>query len=104
MKAAVFESAHRLSIQEKPIPILEPGNALVQVDACGVCTSDLMAFRGEVTDYSPPVVMGHEIAARVVESRHPALKVGTRVTLDPMISCGQCEYCQNDLDKYTTSS
>ncbi len=100
MKAAVFEAAHRLTIQEKPMPVLEAGDVLVQVEGCGVCTSDLMALRGEVTDYSPPVVMGHELAGLVVESRHSRLKVGTKVTLDPMVSCGRCEYCRNDLDKY----
>ena len=103
MKTAVFEAAHRLTIQEKPIPTLLSGDVLVQVEGCGVCTSDVMALRGEVTDYSPPVVMGHELAGQVVESRHPALKQGTWVTVDPMVSCGKCRYCQNDLDKYCTN-
>jgi len=100
MKAAVFEKSGRLKLHDKPIPNLEDGDVLVKTILCGICTSDLMALRGEVTDYSPPVVMGHELAGIVVESRHDAVKVDEKVTVNPMISCGKCYYCQNDLDKY----
>lgn len=100
MKAAVFEAANKLSIQDKPIPKLESGDVLVKVELCGICASDLMALKGEVTDYSPPVVMGHEVSGIVVESRHDSVKVDERVTVNPIISCGKCYYCRNDLDKY----
>jgi len=100
MKAAVFEAANELNIQDKPIPKLESGDVLVKVELCGICASDLMALKGEITDYSPPVVMGHEVSGIVTESRHDTVKVGERVTVNPMISCGECHYCRNDLDKY----
>ncbi|MFQ6041672.1 MAG: alcohol dehydrogenase catalytic domain-containing protein [Candidatus Poribacteria bacterium] len=100
MKVAVFEAANRLSIQDKPIPRLASGDVLVKVELCGVCASDLMALKGEITDYSPPVVMGHEVSGIVAESRHDSVKVGKRITVNPMISCGKCRYCRNDLDKY----
>ena len=54
----------------------------------------------DVSDYAPPVVMGHELAGVIVESRHPDVKVGERVTVNPMLSCGACPECENDLDKY----
>ncbi len=100
MKAAVFEQTGKLSVQDKPIPSLSLGDILIKVDLCGVCASDLAALNGDVTDYSPPVVMGHELAGVVVESRHSDVKVGEKVTVNPMLSCGSCEYCQADLDKY----
>jgi len=100
MKAAVFEAANKLSIQDKPIPTLESCDVLVKVELCGICASDLMALKGEITDYSPPVVMGHEVSGIVTESRHDSVKVGDRVTVNPMISCSKCHYCRNDLDKY----
>ena len=100
MKAAVFEKTGKLSVQDKPIPKLAPGDVLIKVDWCGICASDLAALNGDVTDYSPPVVMGHELAGVVVESRHPAVRAGERVTVNPMLSCGSCGYCQADLDKY----
>ena len=85
MKAVVFEGENRGSIQDKPVPKLDDGEVLIQVDLCGVCASDLAAIRGEVTDYSPPVVLGHEVAGTVSESRHPSVKVGQKVTVNPMI-------------------
>ena len=100
MKAIVFEKIQQLSIQEKPIPALTDGDVLIQMELCGICASDLAALRGDVSDYAPPVVMGHELAGVIVDSRHPDVKVGERVTVNPMLSCGTCVECQNDLDKY----
>lgn len=100
MKAAVFEQTGKLSIQDKPIPNLASGDVLIKVNLCGVCASDLAALNGDVTDYSPPVVMGHELAGVVVDSRRSDVKIGEKVTVNPMLSCGSCEYCCADLDKY----
>ena len=100
MKAIVLEKIQQLSVQEKPIPTLTDGDVLIQTELCGICASDLAALRGDVSDYAPPVVMGHELAGVIVESRHPDVKVGERVTVNPMLSCGVCVECQNDLDKY----
>lgn len=103
MKAIVFEKIQQLSIQEKPIPALTDGDVLIQMELCGICASDLAALRGDVSDYAPPVVMGHELAGVIVESRHPDVKIGERVTVNPMLSCGVCPECQNDLDKYCST-
>ena len=100
MKAAIFEGTRKLSVQDKPVPALDSGDVLIKVELCGICTSDLAALNGDITDYSPPVVMGHELAGIVVESRHPDVKIGEKVTANPMLSCGNCEYCRADLDKY----
>ena len=100
MQTIVFEGQDRIVLQEKPIPSLDDGDVLIQVELCGVCASDIAAINGEVTDYSPPVVLGHEIAGVIVESRHPEVQVGQKVTVNPLISCGACDYCRVDLDKY----
>ena len=103
MQAIVFEKTKQLRIQDIPIPNLNSGDVLIQMELCGICASDLAALRGDVTDYSPPVVMGHELAGTVVESRHPDVQIGERVTVNPMLSCGECFYCINDRDKYCVS-
>ncbi len=100
MKAIVFEKIQQLRVHEKPIPTLTAGDVLIEMELCGICASDLAALRGDVSDYAPPVVMGHELAGIVVESRHADVKVGERVTVNPMLSCGACAECENDLDKY----
>ena len=103
MKAAIFEETGKLSVQDKPVPSLDSGDVLIKVDLCGICASDLAALNGDITDYSPPVVMGHELAGIVVESRHPDVQVGEKVTVNPMLSCGSCDYCRADLDKYCSN-
>lgn len=103
MKAVVFENTNQLSIQDLPIPKLNMGDVLIQVDLCGICASDIAALRGDVSDYDPPIVMGHELAGVVVESKHKEVSVGQKVTVNPMISCGVCVHCKNDQDKYCNS-
>ena len=100
MKTVTLEKIGQLRIQEKPIPTLEAGDVLIQMELCGICASDLAALRGDVSDYAPPVVMGHELAGVIVESLHPDVKTGEKVTVNPMLSCGSCLRCQNDQDKY----
>lgn len=100
IKAAVFQEIGKICVQDKPVPTLDTGDVLVKVNLCGICASDLAALNGDITDYSPPVVMGHELAGIVVESRHPNATVGENVTVNPMLSCGNCDYCRADLDKY----
>ena len=103
MQAIVFEKTKQLRLQDIPIPHLNSGDVLIQMELCGICASDLAALRGDVSDYSPPVVMGHELAGSVVESRHPDVQIGERVTVNPMLSCGECINCKNDRDKYCDS-
>ena len=103
MKTIVFEKIQQLRLHEKPIPVLATGDVLIQMELCGICASDIAALRGDVSDYAPPVVMGHELAGVVVESRHSDVKVGERVTVNPMLSCGTCAECRNDLDKYCST-
>ena len=100
MKTVVFEKIQQLRIQDKPIPALKAGDVLIQMELCGICASDLAALRGDVSDYAPPVVMGHELAGVIVTTRHPDVKIGQRVTVNPMLSCGKCVHCNSDQDKY----
>ncbi|MDA1192548.1 MAG: alcohol dehydrogenase catalytic domain-containing protein [Candidatus Poribacteria bacterium] len=101
MNAVLFRAPNApLTLEERAIPSLNDGDVLLKIDLCGVCASDLMAIDGVVTDYSPPVVLGHEIAARVVESRDPRFKLDTITSVNPMISCGVCSYCRRGEHKY----
>lgn len=103
MQAIVFEKTKQLRIQDIPIPSLNSGDVLIQMELCGICASDIAALKGDVSDYSPPVVMGHELAGTIVESRHSEVKIGERVTVNPMLTCGKCPNCLNDRDKYCDS-
>ena len=75
-----------------------PGEVLLRVAACGVCGTDHHIVEGELTDgVVPPVVLGHEIAARV-EALGPgvtALAAGQFCAVDPVIGCGCCAMCRS---------
>ena len=101
MKTVVFTGpGEDLRTEEKPMPELQDGDVLVKIDLCGICTSDIMAQRGDATDYSPPVVLGHEIAGVVVETRSSRFPTGQKVSVDPVMSCGVCYYCRRGLSKF----
>lgn len=101
MKAAVLHEFKRpLAIEDLPRPVPAAGEVVIQVEACGVCHSDLHVAEGDWTQLSgivkKPLVMGHEIAGRVVEKGDAVhdLAVGDRVGV-PWIhwTCGECEFC-----------
>jgi len=101
MKKVVFTGpGEDLVTVEKPVPELEDGDVLVKVDLCGICTSDIMAQRGDATDYTPPVVLGHEIAGVIAETRNDSFSVGQKVSVDPVMSCGACYYCRRGMNKF----
>ncbi|PNZ31870.1 Alcohol dehydrogenase [Staphylococcus petrasii] len=95
MKAAVVTQDHKVSVKNKELRQLEPGEALVQTEYCGVCHTDLHVKNADFGDVTGRV-LGHEGIGRVVEVAEDveSLKVGDRVSIAWMFeSCGHCEYC-----------
>src|SRR4029434_6902982 len=66
---------------------------LLQVTACGVCFSDVHKIRFQPLE--EPVVLGHEVAGRVVESQSAKFHVGDRVVVAHHVPCGRCHYCRH---------
>src|SRR6202051_4146013 len=102
MKAAILrEFKAPLTIEEVATPKLEAHEVLIEVEACGVCHSDLHVADGDWPQIVPitklPLILGHEIAGRVVEkgSSVSQLKEGGRCGV-PWVhwSCGECEFCR----------
>ncbi|MFZ0521390.1 MAG: zinc-dependent alcohol dehydrogenase [Candidatus Acidiferrales bacterium] len=102
MKAAILrEFKEPLSIEEVAQPTPGADEVLIAVEACGVCHSDLHLADGDWPQLVPitkrPLILGHEIAGRVVEkgASVESLNVGDRVGV-PWLhwSCGACEFCR----------
>ena len=102
MKAAILrELKEPLIIEEVVQPKPAAHEVLIEVQACGVCHSDLHVADGDwpqiVSITKKPVILGHEIAGRVVEKgasvKH--LEVGDHVGV-PWVhwTCGECEFCR----------
>lgn len=98
MKAAVYYSGEKkLRIEDWPTPEPAAGEVLVRIAACGVCHTDLHYLEhGVPTFKKPPLVLGHEGAGTVtaVGAGVDSPKVGQRVLIPAVISCGRCEYCR----------
>jgi alcohol dehydrogenase, propanol-preferring len=102
MRAAILREFKKpLTIEEVDRPKPGAGEVLIEMEACGVCHSDLHVADGDWTQLArivkKPLILGHEIAGRVVE-KGPAvrdLEIGDRVGL-PWIhwTCGECEFCR----------
>ena len=102
MKAAVLQETKKpLTLVEIERPTPGDNDVLIQVEACGVCHSDLSIADGDWKQFAAitktPLVLGHEVAGRVVEAGSAVrdLKIGDRVGV-PWIywSCGECDFCR----------
>lgn len=103
MKAVrLIEPGQPLELQEIPTPTLGPGDVLVSVKAAGICHSDAHYRAGRSSTHPLPLTLGHEVAGVIVEvgSRVGFLKVGERVCLHYMVTCGVCEYCQRGNEQF----
>ena len=106
MAAAVFDGPGRLAITDRPVPTCNTlGDVLIEVEACGVCGTDLLILS------DPPrhpattgVILGHEFVGHVreVNDGAPGLSVGDRVVVDPDFSCGTCSACRHGLREQCT--
>jgi 2-desacetyl-2-hydroxyethyl bacteriochlorophyllide A dehydrogenase len=66
---------------------------ILRIDAVGICGSDMHAYHGHDPRRLPGLVLGHELAGTVVDSAARNVNPGMRVTANPLITCGHCEYC-----------
>jgi 2-desacetyl-2-hydroxyethyl bacteriochlorophyllide A dehydrogenase len=98
MQAAVLTAPGKFELRETTIPEVGPDDALIRVERCGICGTDIHMFRGHYAADRLPIVPGHElagvIAATGTNARH--LNVGDRVVADINIGCGHCYYCRRN--------
>ena len=97
MRAAVYEGEGRLVVRDVPDPTPGPDEVLIEVEACGVCGSDVQIINVPPGHPStPPVIIGHEFVGwvRAAGSAVRDAPIGTRVVVDPDPKCGACEACR----------
>jgi 2-desacetyl-2-hydroxyethyl bacteriochlorophyllide A dehydrogenase len=90
MKALVYTKPLEVTYRDEPDPPVPAGEALVRIDAVGICGSDMHGYHGHDPRRVPPLVLGHEAAGEVVAG---AWK-GRQVVLNPLVTCGRCDYCR----------
>ena len=104
MHAAVVGDDLSIGLRTAPLPECGPGAIRVAVDACGLCGSDLHFHHAR--SWPAGLIPGHEITGRIdaIGDRPPplveerGLRVGQRVVVEPLESCGHCEFCSAGRD------
>ncbi len=87
--------AERLAKRELSLARPGPSEVLLEVEACGLCHTDLGFAAGTVAPRHPlPLVLGHEITGRVVEAGDGAAElIGRPVLVPAVLPCGECAFC-----------
>ncbi|MFC5947458.1 alcohol dehydrogenase catalytic domain-containing protein [Pseudonocardia lutea] len=95
MRAAVTREPGTLpAITTLPDPEPGPGEVLIQVDAVGLCGTDLKLLDGMIPTVTYPLVQGHEVMGRVAGGEGPT---GARVAVYIPQACGDCRWCARGL-------
>jgi len=94
MRAVVYHGPGDVRVEQIAVPACEDGGLLVKIDACAVCGSDMKSYKSGNPRMVPPIVMGHEFAGVITESRASGgYAVGERVVMATSVACGACAYC-----------
>ncbi len=107
MQAVICHGPENYALEEVAVPRPGPGEALVKVEAVGICASDLKCYHGAAKfwgDANRPawaeteVIPGHEFVGTVVQLDEAAadrwgVAVGDRVTSEQIVPCWKCRYC-----------
>src|SRR5438270_6191369 len=93
MRAVELARAHEMHLVEMEKPEPGPGEVLVRIEACGVCGSDVSAYKLGLWSG----VMGHEIGATVeaLGAGVEGLAPGDAVAINPKLPCGECADCRS---------
>ncbi|MDI3480410.1 MAG: (R,R)-butanediol dehydrogenase / meso-butanediol dehydrogenase / diacetyl reductase [Tepidanaerobacteraceae bacterium] len=88
--------AGKVDFLERPLDAPTPNQVIIKIVSSAICGSDLHIFKGKHPSAPLPVTIGHEFSGDVVAvgSEVSKVKVGDRVTVEPVIVCGKCTACK----------
>ena len=95
MKTAVYYPPSDIRVEDRPIPKIGHGEALLKVRACGICGTDVLKVSRALP--KQPVVLGHELVGDIVEIGEglERLRLGDRVVVAHHVPCGECHFCRH---------
>ncbi|HWI61896.1 MAG TPA: zinc-dependent alcohol dehydrogenase [Symbiobacteriaceae bacterium] len=107
MKAVTYQGIKNVQVKEVRDPRIEkPDDILVKITSSAICGSDLHLIHGMVPNFPTDYIIGHEPVG-VVEEVGPEVtrfKKGDRVIVPFNVACGQCWYCQHQLESQCDNS
>jgi len=104
MKVVVLEGVGEVSVREVAIPVPAPGEILIKIEYCLLCTWEQRLFSG-ASRMQFPFIAGHEVSgvvAGIPDSTVTSFSVGDPVTVKTLDSCGHCEACYRGDDNLCT--
>jgi len=96
MRALRWDGPGRVHAVDVPVPRPKDGWALVDVARCGLCGTDLHICSGHHPRAVPGLVLGHEMSGTLATDATTVggvLPAGTKVVVNPLLSCGHCATC-----------
>ncbi len=99
--ARLYEAKAPLVIEEIDMPKPGPGEALIEMKACGICATDVhIAVEGAVPTAYTPITLGHEPSGVISDLGHGVRgwKKGERAAIYPQVTCGICPQCREGRD------
>ena len=97
MKTLSLNENRQFVLNDVPLPLVSPGGAILKVNACGICGTDVEKWLDRTDPHQ--LTLGHELVGTLV-SMCPTYKgrllPGERVVVAHHVPCGQCRYCRND--------
>ncbi|OMP66138.1 zinc-dependent alcohol dehydrogenase [Domibacillus epiphyticus] len=101
MKAVTYQGVKNVDVKEVKAPeIKKPDDIIVKVTSTAICGSDLHLIHGMIPNLQEDYIIGHEPMGVVEEVGPEVTKVkkGDRVIIPFNIACGQCWFCQHELE------
>lgn len=98
MRVLCLPEPGKLEVKDLERPVLKEGEAIIKIELCGICGSDVTAYRGVNPTMKYPINgLGHEGVGTIVEigENEKGLKVGDRVALEPYVPCNHCHMCKS---------
>jgi L-iditol 2-dehydrogenase len=100
MRAAFMTAVNAIEVRDTGDPVLDPGGALLRVEACGICGTDARTLFNGDPRAPVPWVLGHEPVGVLQDvgpeaSLPPGVRPGDRVFLGSILNCGACRWCED---------
>jgi len=94
-RMGMVESAGKAVLVERDVSSPNDSQVVIAIKVCSICGGDLHIYKGKHPSAPLPVALGHELAGDVVSigAKVKTVRVGDRVTVEPVIACGECPAC-----------
>ena len=96
MKTLVCVKPGQFEYEDRSVPVLKPGHAIIKIKRVGICGTDLHAYEGTQPYFNYPRILGHELSGDLMDADGAEGFVpGEAVTIIPYFNCGHCIACRN---------